>query len=413
MANPNSSTAPVAEPDRIFSLDALRGLALLGILVMNIQAFSMPQAAYFNPAAYGSLDGIHFYVYLLGHLLTDQKFMTIFSMLFGAGIFLMADRAQARSGRSAGLHYRRMGWLILFGILHAHLFWYGDILFLYGICGLVVYLLRKLPPAALVVIGLLILMIGSSFLLLAGWSMPYWPPEQLEEMRNDLSPPPEEIRRELEIYRRGWIGQMEHRVPASLEFQLFIIFIWGIWRAGGVMLIGIGLYKLGVFSNQRSAWFYRTLIAVAILVGMPIVLYGSYRNFAAAWNPEYFFFLGGQYNYWASLLVSLGWVGLLMLMCRTAMMDAFTRRLAAVGRTALSNYLLQTLICTTIFYGHGLGLFGRVERVGQIAIVASIWIVQMVISPLWLGRFRFGPFEWLWRTLTYGRMQPMRKAAAA
>jgi uncharacterized protein len=108
----------------------------------------------------------------------------------------------------------------------------------------------------------------------------------------------------------------------------------------------------------------------------------------------------------------MGWVGLAMLMCRSEMMRPFTDRLAAVGRTALSNYLLQTLICTTIFYGHGLGLVGRVERVGQISLVAAIWIVQLWISPLWLRRFRFGPFEWLWRSLTYLKRQPLRGSAA-
>jgi uncharacterized protein len=412
VTDPNPSPAPVVERNRVYSLDVLRGLALLGILIMNIQTFAMPEAAYFNPTAYGSLNGAHFFVWLFGRLLADQKFMTVFSMLFGAGILLMADRAEARTGRSAGLHYRRMAWLILFGLLHAHLFWYGDILYLYGVCGLVVYLFRKLRPRVLITVGLASLVIGSSLFLFIGLSMPYWPEVALEDVRNDLSPTPEIIQDQLEIYRGGWIRQMEHRVPAALEFELFVIFVWGLWRAGGLMLIGMGLFKLGIFSNSRSAGFYRALIAAAILIGMPIILFGVSRNFASGWNPLYYFFIGGQYNYWASLLVSMGWVGLAMLMCRSEMMRPFTDRLAAVGRTALSNYLLQTLICTTIFYGHGLGLVGRVERVGQISLVAAIWIVQLWISPLWLRRFRFGPFEWLWRSLTYLKRQPLRGSAA-
>jgi uncharacterized protein len=119
----------------------------------------------------------------------------------------------------------------------------------------------------------------------------------------------------------------------------------------------------------------------------------------------YSFFLGWQYNHWGSLPVSLGYVGLVTLVCKRGLLTWLTSRLAAVGQTALSNYLLHSLICTTLFYGHGFGLYGRVERVGQIGIVVAIWVVQLVLSPLWLRHFRFGPFEWLWRSLTYRRVQ--------
>ena len=129
---------PVGETARIDAIDILRGFALLGILVMNVQAFAMPQAAYFNPTAYGDLEGANLYVWLAGRMLADQKFMTIFSMLFGAGIVLMAGRAEARGGSAGRVHYRRMGWLLVIGLLHAHLLWYGDILFIYAVCGMVV-----------------------------------------------------------------------------------------------------------------------------------------------------------------------------------------------------------------------------------------------------------------------------------
>ena len=120
------------------------------------------------------------------------------------------------------------------------------------------------------------------------------------------------------------------------------------------------------------------------------------------------FFLASQYNYWASILVALGWVGATMLVCQSPL-KRLTRPLAAVGRMAFSNYILDTVICTSIFYGFGLGMFGKVSRVQQIEIVFAIWIVQLVISPLWLKYFQFGPLEWLWRSLTYWSRQPFRK----
>ena len=154
---------PTPAAERIVALDVLRGVALLGILVMNVQSFSMIEAAYFNPTAYGDLTGANYVVWLVAHIFFDQKFMAIFSMLFGAGIVLMASRVEASGGRPAGLHYRRTFWLIVFGLLHTHLFWFGDVLFVYGVCGLWVYLFRKVRPGWLLTFGLLILSV--SFLL--------------------------------------------------------------------------------------------------------------------------------------------------------------------------------------------------------------------------------------------------------
>jgi uncharacterized protein len=414
--SPNASRStearPTAEAERIDSIDVLRGFALLGILIMNIQMFSMIFAAYFNPMAYGEVSGANRVVWLLSHVLADQKFMTIFSMLFGAGILIMTRRAEARTDRSAALHYRRMLWLILFGLLHAYLLWHGDILYAYGMCGLVVWLFRRLGPRWLIVLGLLSLAVSSAIFIFFGWSMQFWPEEALVDFVQDRQPPPEAVAAELEAFRGSWMDQMAYRVPYSLEFHLFVFFIWASWRAGGLMLIGMALHKLGLFDARRSASVYGWMIAVGLLVGIPIVLFGVQRNFAAGWDAGYSGFFGWQYNYWASLLVSLGWIGLVMLVCRRQAWRRWTRPLAAVGRTALSNYLLQTLLCTTLFYGHGFGLFGRLERTGQAAIVVAVWIVQLVVSPLWLHHFRFGPAEWLWRSLTYLELQPMRRRAA-
>jgi uncharacterized protein len=176
------------------------------------------------------------------------------------------------------------------------------------------------------------------------------------------------------------------------------------------MLVGMALYKMGVLSARRSRNFYLALIAVALLVGVPIIGIGVQHNFANQWvSSPRAYLVGVQHNYWASMLVSLGWIGAVMLLCRSAVLEALKRGLAAVGRTAFSNYILQTVLCTTIFYGHGLGLFGQVERSGLALIVLAIWLTQLTISPIWLRHFHFGPLEWLWRSLSYRKVQPFRR----
>jgi uncharacterized protein len=403
--------APVSESERIDSLDVLRGFAVLGILTMNIGGFSMPSAAYFDPTAYGDLSGLNGWVWRAIHLLADLKFMAIFSMLFGAGIVLTSHRAESRGHSPTGLHYRRMAWLIVFGLLHAHLLWPGDILYWYGMCGLVVYVFRKLSPRWLIVLGVLSMALTSGLMLAAGTTAEQWPPEALEEITEELKPPAEVQAREIAAYRGGWHEQMEKRVPHALEMQTETLIFWAAWRVGGLMLLGMALFKLGVFSAERSRRFYWALIAVAVLVGLPVVEYGIEHNFARNWEAPYFFFQGLQFNYWSSVLVSLGWVGAVMLLCQRGA-SRLTRRLAAVGRTAFSNYILQTVLCTTIFYGHGFGLFGEVDRVTQAGIVLAIWAFQLVVSPIWLRSFHFGPLEWLWRSLVYRRRQPFRRAPA-
>jgi len=202
---------------------------------------------------------------------------------------------------------------------------------------------------------------------------------------------------------------MEPRFKAAIFFQTFLFLIGIAWRAGGMMLIGMALYKLGVFSAARSNRFYLGLVGVGLLVGIPVVMYGVHRNELADWSLKYSFFFGPQWNYWASILVALGWVGAVMLACKSRMLQPLTRPFAAVGQMALTNYLMQTVLCTFIFYGHGLGRFGMFERWQQFLVVVGVWVLQLVVSPIWLRYFRFGPAEWLWRSLSYLKLQPMRR----
>jgi uncharacterized protein len=411
MSDTPSRTAPTAPSERIIAIDALRGFAVLGILVMNIQSFSMIGPAYLNPTAYGDLTGINRWVWILSHLFTELKFMSIFSMLFGAGVLLFTQRIEARGRRAAGLHYRRTLWLIVIGLAHAYLLWYGDILVKYGMCALLLYLFRRVRPKRLLIVGLAVLSVSSLLYFMFGLSMPYWPPESTRGLLDAWQPSAERTALIVSAYSGGWLEQMTQRVPGALMMETMVFMIQTGWRAMGLMMVGMALFKWGVLSAQRSKRFYARLAILGLGLGLPVVAYGIVRNFAVGWSMGYSFFLGSQFNYWGSIGVSLGYVAVFMLVSRSSRFTGITRRLAAVGRMALSNYLLQTIICTTIMYGHGFGLFGRVERWHQALIVIVIWIIQLAVSPVWLSHFRFGPAEWLWRTLTYWKPQPMRPAA--
>lgn len=423
------TTGPVRPEERIDAIDVVRGMAVLGILVMNIQSFSMPIMTYINPTVYGDFSGINYAVWLLSHIFFDQKMMNIFSMLFGAGVILMTGRRE-RAGLSAkGLYFRRNTLLLVFGLLHAYLLWYGDILFWYAVCGFVLYFCRRWRPLTQLIVGLLVFAscVGViTYMTTAQLSAnqetaiaedrtgePQFaplPPEEVYAIQQFLaenwSPPQEDIEEEIRIFRSGYVEQFDLRVPLSFFMQVKYAFLHGgLLRPLGMMLIGMALFQWGVFSAKRSNRFYLLWVLAALFAALPIIAFGVYRISSTGWNGIYYHTYGFQWNYWAAPIMSLGWVGLIMLVYKLNMIPPLTHALAAVGRMALTNYLLQTLICTTIFYGHGLGLFGQVERWQQILIVFAVWAFLLIFSRVWLRYFRFGPFEWLWRTLSYGERQ--------
>ena len=396
-------TGPVASGDRIVSLDVLRGFAVLGILVMNIQSFAMPLAAYINPTAYGDLTGANLFTWIASHLLVDQKFMTIFSLLFGAGVCLFAERAEARSGRSAGLHYRRTFWLLVIGLAHAYLLWSGDVLVTYAVCGSLVFLLRRRSPGALLAVGLVVFSVPSVMSLGLGLIAPALPARETADIAAAWAPAAAEIEAQLRAYRGGWLAQQGQRVPDTLMLQTTVL-PFALWKAAGVMLLGMALYRWRILDAARSDAFYSRLALIGFGVGTPVVAAGIWWNFDGGWSWERSFFLGSEFNYWGSLAMALGYVGLVMLAIRRRWFPALQARLAAAGRMAFTNYLAQTVLCTAIFYGHGFGLFGSVERWEMLLVVFGVWALALWWSPLLLRRYRYGPLEWGWRTLTYARI---------
>lgn len=435
-------TAPLGPPlepirsfERYDSLDVLRGVAVLGILAMNIYFFGLPGAAYSNPTVYGGSRGADLATWVVTHLFFEVKFMTIFSALFGAGLVVMFQRAEARRQSLAKIYYRRILWLLVFGLIHAYGLWSGDILVAYAIAGLLIFLFRRRSPRTLIMTACLVLLIppivsigfgmfvqkmqaakSEIAVLAAAGETPSEDQQKLaewwEEMRPYFDPTPQEIEDELEIHRDGYPGIVRYRAPQVLMGQTIAFAFFVMWRVGAVMLLGMALMKLGVFSASRSQRFYRRCVLWGYGLGLPLVVLSAWDLVRANWAMPHTIQVASHFNYFGSLAVALGHVGLVMLVCQNQAVANLRRRLAAVGRMAFSNYILQSTICTTVFYGYGLGLFGKLNRFPLMIFVVAIWLLQLWLSPWWLTRFRYGPLEWLWRTLTYGRRQPMALNAA-
>ena len=434
-AMPPESTGQLESPaptlkKRVVSIDVLRGVAVLGILAMNIYAFAMPFQAYTNPLLGGGQDRASMATWFFTHLAFDQKFMPVFSMLFGAGLVLMWQRAGERPMGS--LWFRRQFWLLVMGALHGYFLWFGDILANYAVLGMAIYPLRRATPRTLLMVGTLLLLLGMPISTVMGYHAADMASTarslearqeagkpmsdkgrklvaQWQQMRPMMAPTEEDIERNIEVHRGGYWQIVQHRAPMTLMMQTSGLFFIGIWRMGALMLIGMALMKLGVFSAARSDVFYRRLAAIGYGVGLPVVVVSCFQLAENRWDALYMQQQGLHWNTVGGVLVALGHVAIVMLICRHRRWPSLQARLEAVGRMALSNYLLHSIVLTMVFYGYGLGLYGQVDRPLQLVFVAAMWALQLWWSPLWLGRWRFGPAEWLWRSLTYRRRQPMRR----
>jgi uncharacterized protein len=366
---------------RIHTLDVIRGLAILGILVMNILDFSTAEEYHPWPVGLHSTSSFEFWNSCLGILLFRGKFLTIFSLLFGAGIVLMAERRAAVNRAPWHAHYRRMGALLVLGCLHGFLLWHGDILFAYALAGTVAYWFRHVRAWKLLVLGLLLVYTLGLFLQIAASFLIY-----------EFLPMPDS-----HYLHQSWPLQMQFRVPRTAQCYVFALI--SMPDLIGRMLIGMALYKFAFLSGACSKRIYTTSVLLAVFGVFPIVGYFSIHGE----------FVGRFVDHFLTPLVSLAWISLAVLASGVARLTWITSPLAAVGRMSLTNYLLQTLLCTTLFYGHGFNLLNHVNAIGQWKIVVAIWLLQLCLSPLWLRFHHMGPMEWLLRCITYARLVPLRK----
>ena len=431
-SNPSSepvAAAPVAL--RIEALDVVRGVALFGILLMNITSFGLPHA-YYNPMNAGGATGANLWSWAITQMLFEGTQRGLFSLLFGASVILLTARLEA-SGRAdaADIYFRRNLWLIGFGFVNAFIFlWVGDILYAYGITALFVFAFRKMAPKSLLALGFIVLLLGSLWTLnetvrvldqheayseavqarSAGRTLneeqkgavSAW-----EEARKEFKSAPEENREEIATRTAGYASAFAQIAGHNAYWQS-----WGMYRyffdIFGMMLIGMALYRLGVLTLERPLRLYVYMVVAGYGIGL-IVNYLETR-----WILDHRFsavaFAQTNVTYdLGRLAMTIGHLGALLLFVRLGALPWLRRSLAAVGQMAVTNYLTHSVVCSFIFIG--LGYYGQLERHQLYYIVFTIWAVQLVVSPIWLRHYRFGPVEWLWRYLTYMKRPPMRHTA--
>ncbi|MEX1058294.1 MAG: DUF418 domain-containing protein [Natronospirillum sp.] len=391
---------PSEQPDRAALIDALRGFAVLGILPVNLLYFAWPQAAVPNPLLWVNADSMAFTLRSTVHVFFEQKFISLLSLLFGVSLGLFSAQHGPQSGPR---HYRRMLALLLLGLLHAYGLWYGDILVLYAVCGILAWPLRNESTQRLVYSGLILLAVPSMLLLAMGYSLPYWPPDVISGLALNWQPTDAAIRQEIAAYQGDWITQGSARLPAAWGQHTDGFLHWGIWRTWGLILIGVAIARTRLWETSVSS---RTLYALAILAGgtgILLVHYGWTRMRLVNFEFEYSVFFGNQWNYWGSLPMAAAYALVLTALMRSPAILArgAIARLASVGRYSLTVYLSQTIIGTTLYYGHGLGWFGMASTLELATQTLITWLMILTLVPLLNRRYPHGPAEWLWRTLTY------------
>jgi uncharacterized protein len=403
--------APVQEANRIKSLDVVRGFALLGILAVNAAFFAAPFQAAQNPLLEPiAVTPDTLWSWFVMHVFFEFKMITLFTMLFGASIYLVGGE---RSDKDRGqVLRRRLLWMVLFGVLHGALIWYGDILLVYALTGLLVLFARSLRPATLFIVGSILFVLGVGVFAGLGAMMQYAPAETLTEMRHQMwAPPAEEIERQIAAYQAGVVSAMQENLGSWLAFLGYIPFF--MVRTAGLMMIGMALFKTGFFSG-RSSYSVYMITALIGAAALATVAYQAWINWRLEFDFVHMMGAGVFANNALSVFISLFYASVLIMLVKANALNFLTAPLAAAGQMAFTNYIAQSLIMTTIFYGgRGFGLWGEVDRPTLWAIVLAVWALELIWSPLWLSRFKMGPLEWVWRRLSYARPVSIAKTAAA
>ncbi|CAH0233410.1 hypothetical protein WB66_07555 [bacteria symbiont BFo1 of Frankliniella occidentalis] len=370
---------------RIVPLDFVRGMAILGILLLNITAFGLPKAAYLNPAWQGLPSASDFWVWASMDLLAQAKFLTLFAILFGAGLQLLLPRGK-RWIQS------RLSWLVIFGLLHALLLWEGDILLAYGLVGLIAWrMIRDVPGTRqLFNTGVMLYLIGSAVLVVLGLASGPTP-------NSSWLPGAAEVQYET-FWRTQGGGEAAFNRLDMLGSALMALAAQYGWQLAGLMMLGAALMRSGWLQGTYSLQHYRRSGLILITAGLAIELPSIVMQWVTQWDFRWSGFFLQVPREISAPLQALGYAALCFGFWPQLQRFRITHGITAVGRMALSNYLLQTLICTTLF--NHFALFNQLDRLQLLMLVPAIWLINLLFSTLWLRVFRQGPMEWLWRRLT-------------
>lgn len=436
----SSPAIPVSQAERIGLLDALRGFAILGILLMNIPGFGLPAGVGYDPSVWKE-TGINYQLWYWMSLVPEGTQRALFSMLFGAGIILFTSRADQRLEGSWPADYflRRQLWLLLFGLFDIWiLLWYGDILFDYALLGMLMFTFRRWSGKQLIIGSLvcLLIMVGretrdlyaDKAIIATGenWAatdtsnvkLSDRQKEELGAMKDfkENSSHAAKLKRVEKSIRktRGSFGDAyEFRGGVYMDFLIRYLY-YSPWDVLTFMFLGMAFFKLGIITGQASMRLYWIMTLAGLAIGFTL----SYLRVQASVRHDFNWYEISKHEsielYTLSRYArSIGLLGLLVLLYRSGWFNWLFALMKPVGQMAFTNYLTQSMLCGLFFYGVGLGMYGKLSRLEVYYVVLAVWGIQIVWSHLWLRYFNFGPFEWLWRSLTYWKKQPMRKSTGS
>ena len=424
---------PTTGKERINSLDIIRGIALFGILLMNIVGFGLYKA-YYDPTNSGGATGWDLKAWWINNMFFEGTMRGLFSMLFGAGIVLFNSRTinGLPSITVTDAYFRRTLWLLLFGVIHAYLLlWAGEILFPYAVIGLIAYSFRNLNPKKLIIVGICF-SLGLSALNVKDYyktekafadyttavkvksltdtldkknkkAMDEW-----ETIVADKKATPEAYDDLKKEYNKSYFSIVWYRSAIIQTRQSLGVYRMWIWDVFSMVLLGMAFFKNGIFKAEKSTRYYWIMLLAGYLVGVSVNYWETSYLMKHNFSIQAFYITDITHEL-GRVPTTIGHIGFIMLFIKSGILPFLQRALAAVGQMAFSNYIMHTIICITIFLGFGFGMWGKLQRHELYYIVFSIWIFQLIISPLWLKYFRFGPLEWMWRSLTYWQRQPFKK----
>jgi uncharacterized protein len=430
MTTPTSLT-PLKPTDRIHSLDVMRGIVLFGILLMNINGMGLARA-YGDPTVSGGSTGWDLYTWIATNMLFEGTMRALFSLLFGVGMFILLDRLEKKGAglKAADIYFRRLLWLLFFGLVHGYLLlWVGEILYNYALMGFLVYSFRNMAPKKLIFIAILLFAIGSL------WSYVEYKKElkfmedvalvnqynaESKELTEELKEAsikwddilskrtPEAIAKYNSNMRQGYFDVVAFLAPINMNFDKYYTYRYDVWDILSMMLIGIAFFKWKILSSEKSYKFYGTLVFLGYGIGLTV----NFFEVSYIIEQEFSLLSFAKTNITYDLGrvgVAMGHIGLIMLFCKLPILKWLKSSLASVGKMALTNYVIHSVFALIIFTGAGFGLFGTFMRHELLYIVLAIWVFQLIISPIWLKYFHFGPLEWIWRNLSYQKKHPIKK----
>lgn len=402
------------------SLDALRGIAVMGILAMNIIGFSMPELAYFNPRVWGGTSTADILTWAIAFIAIDGKMRGLFSLLFGASLLIVTRAAEARGTSGTHAHLQRMAWLLVFGLAHYYLIWFGDILTLYAIVGSVAFIARRGDADQLIRWSVLVfitnffiwIFIAISILMTASAATaPGASTAAIASYQGMIAgfgtAGGAHSAAELAIYSGSYPDIVAYRMNDRLTGPLLTILTSGL-ETLGLMLLGMGLLKNGFLIGGWNRARYRKLAVICGILGFPPMGMLAAWSMGSGFDPVINFNAVFVWSLPFRILLVIAYAAAVLWMIDRFSGSAAIARIAAAGRVAFTNYIGTSIVMTTIFYGYGLGYYGTISRAGSYAFVAGGCALMLLWSKPWLDRFAYGPLEWAWRSLARGRPEKMQ-----